>query len=241
MEPASDEFSAQDELPPEEAKLDLKGNKKGLFWAISIFSLSSQNIFLQFFSVYARKVGVSATVLGFLMSIRNLLSGLFQGTIGRLSDKIGRKYILFFGFALSLVIPIPLIFVHNTILLIFVAIIQAFSISVILPTWNAVQGDVTTSGFRATFIGRIASIGRIVSVAMTLLVAGVFVFIDTRYNNLIAIGGNSYTITWEIQYGVSFGISAFNALLCLICVLFMKETHIVSEESKNNVPRMWIA
>ncbi|MHA1221228.1 MAG: MFS transporter, partial [Candidatus Heimdallarchaeota archaeon] len=165
----------------------------------------------------------------------------FQGTIGRLSDKIGRKYILFFGFALSLVIPIPLIFVHNTILLIFVAIIQAFSISVIIPTWNAVQGDVTTSGFRATFIGRIASIGRIVSVAMTLLVAGVFVFIDTRYSNLITIGGTSYTITWEIQYGVSFGISAFNALLCLICVLFMKETHIVSEESKNNVPRMWIA
>ncbi|NHJ84437.1 MAG: MFS transporter [Asgard group archaeon] len=222
-------------------QLDTKGNKKGLLWFISIFSVSSQDSFLQYFSVYAREVGVSAKILGFLMSIRNLLTGLFQGSIGRLSDKIGRKYILIFGFFFSAIIPIPLVFYQNTYLLIAISIIQAFSISIIIPTWNGLLGDVTEPNFRATFIGRLASIGRMVSVMISLMVAGVYFIFEIRFNNLITIGGVVREITWQVQYGTAFIVSAFNALLCLICVFFIKETHKVTEEKKNNIPKMWIA
>jgi len=191
--------------------------------------------------VFARIVGVTATTLGFIMSIRNLLSGLFQGVAGRLSDKFGRKYILFFGLFLSLVIPIPLIFYHSVWFLIFVAIIQAFSVSVFIPSFNAVLGDVTEPSFRASFIGKINSIGRIVSVTVTLVVAGIFAFIATRYNNIITISGTAYEISWEFQYGFIFALSAFNALLCLIALFFLKETHVVSDEKKNTVPKLRVA
>ena len=191
--------------------------------------------------MFARIVGVTATTLGFIMSIRNLLSGLFQGVAGRLSDKFGRKYILFFGLFLSLVIPIPLIFYHSVWFLIFVAIIQAFSVSVFIPAWNAVLGDVTEPSFRASFIGKINSIGRIVSVTVTLVVAGIFAFIATRYNNIITISGTAYEISWEFQYGFIFALSAFNALLCLIALFFLKETHVVSDEKKNTVPKLRVA
>ncbi len=203
--------------------------------------MTAQSLFSQFFSVYARKEGVAAKTLGFLTSITNLLTGLFQGTIGRLSDKLGRKSILIFGIILSIAIPIPLIFYHNTVLLIFVSLIQAFSVSVFIPTWNAVAGDVTKPSFRATFIGRIASIGRIVSVAITLSVAGIFALIETKFNNLIVIGSHTYTLTWEIQYGFSFAFSSFNALLCLISVLLLKETNVIIEKKNNNIPKMWVS
>ncbi|MGC9780406.1 MAG: MFS transporter [Candidatus Heimdallarchaeota archaeon] len=196
---------------------------------------------MQFFSVFAREVGVTAKVLGFIMSIRNLLSGLFQGTIGRLSDRIGRKYILIVGFILSFVIPIPLMFYHNPYFLIFVAVIQAFSVSIIIPTWNAVLGDVTEPSSRATFIGKITSVGRIFSVAISLTVAGVFALIENRFNDSITIGGNIIEITWEIEYGFAFGVAAFNALLCLISMFFLKETRVVSEEKRNHIPKMWVA
>ncbi len=225
-----------------EEQADLSnGNKKGIFWLISIFSLSSQNIFFQFYGVYARIVGVSATTLGFILSIRNLLSGLFQGIAGRLSDKFGRKYVLFFGLFLSLIIPIPLIFYHSVWFLIFVAIIQAFSVSVVIPSWNAVLGDVTEPSYRASFIGKINSIGRIVSVTVTLVVAGIFAFIDSRYNNIITISGTAFEISWEFQYGFIFALSAFNALLCIIALFFLKETHVVSAEKKNSVPKLRVA
>lgn len=96
------------------------------------------------------------------MSVRNLLTGLFQGFIGRLSDIFGRKFIL------GLLISIPLIFFESTWLLIAVAILQAFSVSVVTPSWNAVLGDVTEtlgafSGLAqaswgiATFIGSLGA------------------------------------------------------------------------------------
>lgn len=173
------------------------------------------------------------------MSVRNLLTGLFQGTIGRLSDRIGRKYILIAGFVVSILITIPLIFFENTILLIFVSIIQAFSVSIVLPTWNAVLGDVTEPRFRASFIGKITSIGRIISVAFTLLVAGFF-FIATEVFEGIKIGGYTYVIPWRVQYSVAFGISAFNSLLCIISLFFFKETRVVNSESPE-VPKMRIA
>ena len=199
------------------------GNKKGFFWSISIFSSSAGNFFHQFFSAFARIVGVSATLLGFLMSIRNLLTGLFQGVIGRLSDRLGRKYILIFGFVLGFLIPIPLIFWESTWLLIVVAVVQAFTTSIFIPTWNAVLGDVTDQKSRAAFIGKISSVGRIVSVAFTLLVAGFF-YLTTEVYTGITIGGVLYTISWRTQYSIAFGIAAFNSLLCIITLLFFKET-----------------
>ncbi len=234
--PKSDEeFSTPDDSSQD---LNLKGNRLSLFWAISVFSSSSQNFFQQFFSAFARLAGVSASVLGFLMSIRNLLSGLFQGLVGRLSDIFGRKFILIIGFILGLLIPIPLLFFESTWLLITVAIIQAFAISVVIPSWNAVLGDVTELENRASFIGKITSIGRIISVIFALLIALLFFFVD-HYSGSVVLGWSVF-VSWRVQYGVAFAISAFNSLLCIITMIFFKETRLVDPKN-NHVPRMRVA
>ncbi|MBD3193388.1 MAG: MFS transporter [Candidatus Heimdallarchaeota archaeon] len=217
----------------------LKDDNKVLFWFISIFNWTNQNFFNQFFSAFARLVGVSATILGFLMSIRNLLRGLFQGMIGRLSDQFGRRTILIIGFFLSFIITIPLIFFESTILLIVVSIVQAFAVSVVVPTWNAVLGDVTQPKYRAAFIGKIASIGRLISVIFTLFVALIFFLTDEVFYGQ-QLWGWTIDIPWRIQYSIAFGISSFNALLCIICVFLMKETRKVDSENVK-IPKIFVA
>jgi len=62
-----------------------------LFYLISAGSATGQQFLFNFFSAFAVLVGVTPVLLGFITSIRNLMSSLFQGTIGKLSDKMGRR------------------------------------------------------------------------------------------------------------------------------------------------------
>ena len=210
------EFDEDDE----EEDIDTKGNKKSVFWLVSIFSSTSTFFFGNFFSAFAAKAGVSGSVMGFITSIRNLLSSLFQGFIGLLSDKIGRKFVMFGGILLNFAITVPLIFFQQTWLLITVAIVQALSISFFVPAWNATQGDVTKPEIRATFIGKLASIGRLVSVSFSLITAVIFYLLDYGRDNL----GWALDVPWRTQYSTAFAIAAINSLITAILFLTMKET-----------------
>jgi MFS family permease len=206
-----------------------------------MFATANINIFMQFYSAFAYFYGVSKAALGFLTSIRNLISGLFQGTIGRLSDKLGRKNILLIGFIISFLIPLPLLFNRSQWLMILIAVVQALSVSIIIPSWNAVLGDVTKPSFRATFIGRITSIARLFSVSLSLGLAAIFAIIENRFNNLLTIGGKIFYIGPNTQFNIVWIFAAFNALLCIVFLVFMKETHVVSEEKRNDIPKMWVS
>ncbi|NHJ40099.1 MAG: MFS transporter [Asgard group archaeon] len=206
-----------------------------------MFATATVNIFMQFYFAFAYLYGISKAALGFLTSIRNLLQGLFQGSIGRLSDKIGRKNILFFGFIISFLIPLPLLFNRSQWLMILIAVIQAFSVSIIIPTWNAVLGDVTRPSFRATFIGRITSVARLFSVSLTLALAGIFAFIENRYSNVITIGSKTFYIGPNTQFNIVWLFAAFNALLCIVFLIFMRETRFVAKEKRNEIPKMWVS
>ncbi|MBK5114520.1 MAG: MFS transporter [Candidatus Heimdallarchaeota archaeon] len=240
------ENEIQEDLPESSTQekkenLHLNGNKQGILWLISMFTTANINIFMQFYSAFAYLYGVSKVALGFLTSIRNLISGLFQGAIGRLSDKIGRKNILFIGFVISFLIPIPLIFYRAQWFLIVTSVIQALSVSIILPSWNAVLGDVTQPSSRATFIGRITSVARIFSVTLTLGLAGIFAIIENKYNNVLTIFDRVFYIGSNTQFGIVWIMASFNALLCIVFIFFMKETHVVSEEKRKDIPKMWVS
>jgi len=215
-------------------ELDTKGNKKSTFWFISIFSSTGQFFFGNFFSAFAAQVGVSGALMGFITSIRNLFSSIFQGAIGFLSDHVGRKLIMLIGIFVNFAITIPLLFFESRGLIVAIAIIQALSLSVFMPAWNAVLGDVTKPEFRAAFIARISSIGRLVSVIFSIAIAIIF-FLGGEggpLNGQVILGW-TVDIPWRVQYSIAFGIAAVNSLICTIIIAFMKETRPKEAEAKH--------
>lgn len=209
-----------------------------LFRLISIGSNSSQLILLNFFPYFAAEVGVTASVMGFLTAIRNLIGALFQGRIGLWSDKKGRRLFLLLGFSLSFAFTTMLIFSYSTIMLAIVATAQAFAFSIIVPAWNAALGDVTKIKGRTTYIGKLSAIGQAVGVVIMLILAGIFFFFD-RYNGYIVWGKLITSLDWKLQYGVVFAVCALTLLLSGIAVIFLKETR--KDDASRVQPKMRIA
>ncbi|NHK31767.1 MAG: MFS transporter [Asgard group archaeon] len=227
----------EDTCLPERDQLDTKGNKKAIFWLVSIFSSTGQFFFGNFFSAFAVDAQIRKSLVGFITSIRNLLSSISQGTIGFLSDKIGRKFLILLGIFMNFLVTLPLLFTNNTWAIIIVAIVQAFSLSIFMPAWNAVLGDVTKPEFRATFIGKITAVGRLISVSFSIIAAIVFYLADV-YSGRVILGW-TVNLPVQTQYAIVFGIAAFNSLLCSIFILMMKETRTENLETKH--PKMRIA
>lgn len=228
---------SEDTCLTEKDQIDTKGNKKVIFWLVSVFSSTGQFFFGNFFSAFAVDAQIRKSLVGFITSIRNLLSSISQGTIGFLSDKIGRKFLMLLGIFMNFLVTLPLLFTNNTWVIIIVAIVQAFSLSIFMPAWNAVLGDVTKPEFRATFIGKIAAIGRLISVSFSIIAAVVFYLADV-YSGRVILGW-TVNLPVQTQYAIVFGIAAFNSLLCSIFILIMKETRTENLEAK--LPKMRIA
>ena len=106
------EIIEEEEIPDEECKPSAKKSDEttkeekrrlNLFRLISIGNATGQSFLFNFFSAFAVLVGVTTSALGFITSIRNLMGSLFQGSIGRLSDRFGRKRLLIFSAFLFLI------------------------------------------------------------------------------------------------------------------------------------------
>jgi len=228
---------AEDDVPVQKGRM-------GLFRLIAIGNATGQSFLFNFFSAFAVNVGVSSSILGFITSIRNLMSSLFQGTLGRLSDRIGRRFLLLIGFFASFSIMIILIFINNPVMLIIISIVQATALSIIIPVWNATLGDVTRTEERARFIGRLSAMGTAVSVSSMLLLATIFNYFDNHKGYVFKKWFIEFYIPeklWPIEYGVAFGIAALNFLLCVVGVFFLKETRLVKKDERKKQPSMFIA
>ncbi|NHJ40096.1 MAG: MFS transporter [Asgard group archaeon] len=215
-----------------------KKNRSRLLYLISIGNATGQSFLFNFFSAFAVFIGVRANQLGFITSIRNLMSSLFQGSIGRLSDKYGRRYFLMGGFFLVFSSLIILIFVDTPVMLIVVSIIQAFSLSIIIPVWSATLGDLTVTEQRARYIGRLSAVGTAISVSLMLALSVSFTLLREAYStwNLFGIQIENPEL---FQYLFSFGLAALNFLICIVGIFFLKETRKASRGIKQ--PSMFIA
>ncbi len=239
-EDAQDPSNGKEEIPCEETDEEAQDAKvrTNLFRLISIGNATGQSFLFNFFSAFAVQAGIQTEALGFMTSIRNLMSSIFQGTIGRLSDKIGRRYILLVGFFLGFSTMIVLVFLHQPYMLIIVSVIQAFSLSLIIPVWNATLGDVTKIRERASYMGKLSALGTAVSVSSMLVLATIFEVTKDKVDWGFSIGNLVFT-EWEMQYGVAFLVAAFNFLLCIVGVFFLKETR--ANQGKKVQPKIWIA
>ena len=224
---------SQPTLTPKELK-----TRNKLFHLITIGSAAGQSFLFNFFGAFAVVIGASVETVGFITSVRNLMSSLFQGTFGRLSDKYGRRRFLLLGFFLVISTIVIFLFINSIEMLIVVSVIQAFSLSIIIPVWSGAFGDVTKISERARYIGRLTSIGTAISVTLMLSLSLFFELTDNVYTNWY-IFNRHIQLEERDQYLVAFGLAAFNFLLCLIGSILLKETRVVKE--KKAQPKMLLA
>ena len=223
----------------EKESKQMKRKRSSLFYLISAGNATGQTFLFNFFSAFAVLVGVTSSMLGFITSIRNLMSSLFQGSIGRLSDKYGRRHFLLIGFFMVFTSLIVLVFVNNPVMLIIISIIQAFSLSIIIPVWNAALGDVTKIDERASYIGRLSALGTAISVTLMLALAITFYVIEEKTDGWVVILGWYGNIKNGLEYQIAFGLAAINFLLCIIGVFLIRETRYTKE--KKEQPKMLLA
>lgn len=203
--------------------------KKGIFWIISIINSIAQKFYGDYFSPFAARIGVTGWLMGFLTSIRNLISSLFQGIFGRFSDKFGRKFFLVISLTLSFVITTLLIFFGNQTTVIIASIFQSLAICIFTPSWNAAIGDITLMKGRGAFMGKLSAAGQVFSVSSTLLVAGFF-YLAERFEGASFLGWTVY-LSWQQQYMIAFASSALSYLVALTVIIFFKETNIMKDKN----------
>jgi len=140
---------------------------------VAAANTSGQQFYFNYANLVAVGIGATPIEMSFITSIQNLGSALLQGFFGRLSDKIGRKIVLLLGFIIATITTAFLAYNSSTIS--FMIIIAAYSIgiSMIIPSWNALVGDISTEKSRVKILGQLGMIGTITA-SIILLVLGFF-------------------------------------------------------------------
>ena len=120
-----------------------------------------------FLSVYAVKLGASASEMGWFQSVSNLAPNMMQIPWGKLSDKIGRRIpFIVMGGLITAILWIPLMFVTSAAHLIMVIAVQSVLGSMATPTWAALIGDLvhlSKRGMTTAAINRSATIGSLLA------------------------------------------------------------------------------
>ncbi|MFW9855709.1 MAG: MFS transporter [Candidatus Thorarchaeota archaeon] len=142
---------------------------------LSIYSLSvgwaagrsSIFVYLSYFGVV---LGASPLEQSILTSVRNLGANMFQSVWGWLADLKGRRLVLVIGFTTLALSTLLLPFVNNPFELVLVSLVLTSIGFAVIPAWNAFLGDYSSEKTRASFVGKINSLGTITSVVLILSV-----------------------------------------------------------------------
>jgi len=124
--------------------------------------------------VLAVTLGATAPQLGWLQAFINLFPAVMQVPWGKLSDFFGRRIpFLAIGGVMSFSLYFFLIGVVDAWQLIIVVAIQMLIGSMMIPTWSALVGDVTTVKDRGSVMGRFFAISSVASLVGTLFAGAI--------------------------------------------------------------------
>lgn len=125
--------------------------------------------------VLARVVFEASPVqLGWLQAFMNLFPTVMQVPWGKLSDFLGRRIpFLVIGGVLTFALYFFMINAINAWQLIIIVAIQMFIGSMMIPTWSALVGDVTTVKNRGSIMGKFFAISSLASLIGTLFTGAV--------------------------------------------------------------------
>ncbi|BDG35655.1 MFS transporter [Saccharococcus caldoxylosilyticus] len=128
-----------------------------LLFAIMFLVMSGFGIIIPVLPFLAEDIGATPTQLGLLMAIYSLMQLLFAPFWGQMSDRYGRKPILFIGIA-GLSLSFFLFAIAKTLAMLFIArIIGGILSAATMPTAMAYAADVTTSQERGKAMGAIGA------------------------------------------------------------------------------------
>jgi MFS family permease len=142
------------EIPEEERK-----SHRPLYANQSVSNLSN-GLAMPFIPYYATRLGATSAELGWLQAFRNLFPNILQLQWGRLSDRLRTRVpLVIIGGWISSVMFLFIAYSTSPSHLIMLVAIQSFAISMMIPTWSALLGEMVSKGHRGYVFSRIIMVG----------------------------------------------------------------------------------
>jgi len=127
-----------------------------------------------FVPALAIQLNATAAQLGWLQAFINLFPTVMQVPWGKLSDFLGRRIpFLVVGGVLSFALYFFMVGALNAWQLIMLVAVQMFIGSMMIPTWSALVGDVTTPRNRGTVMSRFFAAASLASLVATLIAGAI--------------------------------------------------------------------
>ncbi len=205
--------------------LETQTTKKQTLFAkiIAVGSSGGQQLYYNYGILLAVGIGATTIQMSFITAIQNLGTTLLQGFFGRLSDKIGRRIVLILGFVIATITTIVISQLVSPLIFMIIIALYSVGLSMIIPTWNALQGDMSTEETRTRFISQLGMIATIAS-SVILLILGFLT--DRLPSDLLK------------KYRTMILIGSFFFAISAIIVLLIKETN-SKEKTKKKVSQFF--
>ncbi|NHJ85999.1 MAG: MFS transporter, partial [Asgard group archaeon] len=188
----------KDNSKESESKNSNLKKQKFLTRALAVANSGGQNFYFNYATILAVGIGATPLMMSFITAIQNLGSALFQTFFGKLSDKIGRKLILIIGFIVATITTAIISQLSSPLIFVIVIGIYSLGISMVIPTWNALLGDISTKKTRTKIISQISMIGSFVASMILLLVGFLTDFLPfdllKKYRVMILIGALFFAV-----------------------------------------------
>ncbi len=194
---------------------------------ISAANSAGQEFYFNYANLVA--VGMSATPIqiSIITGIQNLGTNLFQGFFGRLSDRLGRKIVLILGFIIATITTAFLAFNSSTIVFMIIIALYSLGISMVIPSWNALLGDISTKKTRVKVIGQLGMVGTI-SASVILLVLGFLTDYLPFPENFLIFSDKLTDYNYRFMIFCGSFIFAFAAIV----VVTLTETNLLKKKNK---------
>ncbi|MHA1967109.1 MAG: MFS transporter [Candidatus Hodarchaeales archaeon] len=202
------------DIPRESSQSDDYTNKEPVetdfnkLYPIEAGKVLGDSIIRTYAQIYAVFIASSPILLSLMTSIRNLLQLATQSFFGKHSDKYGRKPFLLTGLFISAVISFIFPMITNPLLFLLAVIIYSIAFSIFSPAWIAYLGDISTSGYRGSFLGKISTIGVLSTFIILLIMGWGIALIEEDYG---------------LQYAIIFRIGTLAFLISGIASIFLSE------------------